>query len=136
MNHLLAKVTSTTMPKVAKCEVNKLKLDTYVMKYYPTRRTVFARDEDRKAKIGDVVLLQELPNKVSNKVSHRVHRIIYSLGNVTDPVTGLKCDKNGYWETTPGEWEKKYGVKGEGNGNADRTDDIEQGADMKEGTAV
>ncbi len=53
------------------------------------------------------MLLKELPEKVNTNVAFKVDRVVYSLGNVTDPVTGLKCDKNSYWESVPGEWDKK-----------------------------
>ncbi|XP_072024668.1 small ribosomal subunit protein uS17m-like [Amphiura filiformis] len=125
---LLAKVMSTSLSKVAKCEVNRLKLDKYVMKYYGRRRTVLARDEERLAKEGDVVLLKEMPEKVSKRVSHKVDRVIYSLGNVTDPITGLKCDKDGYWESRRGEWDENMMAKA-----AERT---EEQYEAQEGTAV
>ena len=108
------------------------------MQYYLTKKTVIARDEDRLAKVGDVVLLKELPEKLSKRVAHKVDRIIYGIGNVTDPLTGLKCDKDGYWESQPGEWEaqvKDRMVQEDIAGDHAQRTEGHLGA-SKEGTAV
>ena len=77
------------------------------LQYFPKRSTVFAHDPEEAAKLGDVVLVKELPIRKSKHVKYEMERIIYSLGNVTDPITGKRCDCYSYWdddlETAPSE---------------------------------
>ncbi|XP_038069401.1 28S ribosomal protein S17, mitochondrial-like [Patiria miniata] len=98
MKILLGQVIGTKMKKTAKVRVERLVLDKYVMQYYPKRTTVFAHDAQEEAKEGDVVLVQQLPLPRSRHVKYLMDRIIYSQGNVTDPITGKKCDGSSYWD--------------------------------------
>lgn len=41
--------------------------------------------------VGDIVLLQRLPERMTTKVGHEVQEIVYKLGSVVDPITGTKC---------------------------------------------
>lgn len=59
---------------------------------------MFAHDPEEAAKLGDIVLVKELPIKKSTHVKYQMERVIYSLGNVTDPITGKKCDCYSYWD--------------------------------------
>jgi small subunit ribosomal protein S17 len=43
-----------------------------------------------------VVLIQELPEKLTTYITHKVLKVVYPLGDVTDPITnkkvaGLRC---------------------------------------------
>lgn len=43
-----------------------------------------------------MVLIQELPEKLTTHITHKVLEVIYPLGDVTDPITkkkvaGLRC---------------------------------------------
>ncbi|XP_071479644.1 small ribosomal subunit protein uS17m-like [Diadema antillarum] len=94
---LLGQVIGTKMKKTAKVRVNRLQLDPFVTQYFSRRSTVFAHDPEEEAKLGDIVLVKELPIKRSENVKYQMDRIIYSLGNVMDPITGKKCDGQSYW---------------------------------------
>ena len=59
---------------------------------------MFAHDAQEDAKEGDIVLVKQLPLPRSKHVKYLMDRIVYSQGNVTDPVTGKKCDGTSYWE--------------------------------------
>ncbi|XP_022082330.1 28S ribosomal protein S17, mitochondrial-like [Acanthaster planci] len=95
---LLGRVIGTGMMKTAKVRVERLVLDKYVMQYYPKRTTVFAHDAQEEAKEGDIVLVKQLTLPRSKHVKYLMDRIIYSQGNVTDPITRRKCDGSSYWE--------------------------------------
>ncbi|XP_041455249.1 28S ribosomal protein S17, mitochondrial-like [Lytechinus variegatus] len=99
---LIGQVIGTKMTRTAKVRVNKLQLDPFVTQYFPKRSTVFAHDPEEAAKLGDIVLVKELPIKKSTHVKYQMERIIYSLGNVTDPITGKKCDCYSYWDEGEG----------------------------------
>lgn len=42
-------------------------------------------------KTGDIVLIKQLPQKMTRIITHEVLDIVYPLGDVTDPLTGKKC---------------------------------------------
>lgn len=39
-------------------------------------------------KTGDVVLVRELPEKLTTLITHKVEKIVYKLGDIVDPITG------------------------------------------------
>lgn len=51
---------------------------------------IYAQDNNKLSKVGDVVLLENLPEKLTTVIQHRVKEVIYPLGDITDPITGKK----------------------------------------------
>lgn len=51
---------------------------------------MFAHDPDQKCKVGDVVLVKELPAKLTRLITHSVEEIVFQYGDITDPITGKK----------------------------------------------
>lgn len=56
----------------------------------------YAHDPEQQCKTGDVVLIQELPEKLTTHITHKVIKVVYPLGDVTDPITNkqvaaLRC---------------------------------------------
>lgn len=49
-------------------------------------------------KSGDIVLIKELPQKLTRLITHGIEEIVHPLGNITDPVTGKKCTVSRYYE--------------------------------------
>lgn len=47
----------------------------------------YAHDPDKTCKVGDVVLIRELPQKMTTLITHKVERVMYKLGDVIDPIT-------------------------------------------------
>lgn len=50
----------------------------------------YAHDPEKECKSGDVVLIQELPEKLTTLITHRVLKVVYTLGDITDPITNKK----------------------------------------------
>lgn len=88
---IIGKVIGTKMQKTAKVRVTRLVLNPYLLKYYNKRKTYFAHDPLEQCTVGDIVLLQALPERRTKHVQHRLAEIVYKVGNVTDPVTGKRC---------------------------------------------
>lgn len=48
-------------------------------------------DPEKRCKSGDIVLIKELPQKLTKLITHELKEIVTPLGDVTDPLTGRKC---------------------------------------------
>ena len=47
-------------------------------------------------KTGDVVLIEQLPKKMTRLITHAVKKVVYPLGDITDPMTGKKVVSGKY----------------------------------------
>lgn len=92
--------------------------------------TVFAHDAQQEAKEGDVVLVRKLPLPRSKQVKYNMEQIIYSLGNVTDPITGSKCDAYSYWENSDSAEDAIDGGTSAEGGSVERLLSDEQDRDL------
>ncbi|KAK3908663.1 28S ribosomal protein S17, mitochondrial [Frankliniella fusca] len=90
MNILLGKCVPSVKANASKFKVKRLVLDTYLNMYFNEYEYIFAHDPQKICKNGDTVLLKKLPEKLTTLITHKVDRIIYPLGDITDPVTGKK----------------------------------------------
>ncbi|CAL4079871.1 unnamed protein product, partial [Meganyctiphanes norvegica] len=61
-----------------------------VLDYFPKFDTFFAHDPEKKCKVGDVVLIKELPQKLTKRITHSLSKIVHPFGDITDPFTGEK----------------------------------------------
>lgn len=48
-------------------------------------------DPNKVCKAGDIVLIKELPERLTRLITHSIEEIVFPLGDVTDPITGKKC---------------------------------------------
>ncbi|XP_068187825.1 small ribosomal subunit protein uS17m [Antennarius striatus] len=87
---IIGRVIGTKMRKTAKVRVTRLVLDPYLLKYYNKRKTYFAHDALSQCTVGDIVLLKALPLSRSKHVKHELSEIVYKVGRVVDPVTGMR----------------------------------------------
>lgn len=51
---------------------------------------MFAHDPSQLCKVGDIVLVKELPEKLSRLVTHSLEEVVFKFGDITDPITGKK----------------------------------------------
>nr|CAD7607199.1 unnamed protein product [Timema genevievae] len=58
--------------------------------YFNKEEFIYAHDPEKKCKTGDIVLIQELPEKMTRLISHMVKHVVYPLGDIIDPLTGKK----------------------------------------------
>ncbi|KAK5918134.1 hypothetical protein CgunFtcFv8_002926 [Champsocephalus gunnari] len=89
---IIGRVIGTKMYKTAKVRVTRLVLDPYLLKYYNKRKTYFAHDALRQCTEGDIVLLKALPEARSKHVKHELAEIVYKVGRVVDPLTGMSVE--------------------------------------------
>ncbi|KAI4496718.1 hypothetical protein M0804_000528 [Polistes exclamans] len=73
----------TCMPSVkqnaVKIRVQRLDLDKHLLMYFKEYNFIYAHDPDRKCNIGDIVLIQMLPEKLTRLITHKVVDVIYPL---------------------------------------------------------
>lgn len=62
----------------------------FLFQYFNKDEVYYAHDPKRLCKTGDVVLIQELPEKLTTYITHSVLQVVYPLGDVTDPITNKK----------------------------------------------
>lgn len=49
---------------------------------------MFAHDPEKVLKSGDIVLVRELPEKLTTLITHKIEKLVYKLGDIVDPITG------------------------------------------------
>ena len=62
-----------------------------LFQYFNSRKHYWAVEGDIKTDIGDIILIERLPQKMTPLVSHRIKEQVFKLGAVVDPVTGQRC---------------------------------------------
>lgn len=60
------------------------------LQYFKKDSFIFAHDPEKLCKTGDIVLIRELPQKMTKLITHSVERIVHPMGDITDPITGKK----------------------------------------------
>jgi len=59
-----------------------------LLMYFKKDSYIFAHDPNKLCKSGDVVLVKELPQKLTRQITHSVERVVFNYGDVVDPITG------------------------------------------------
>lgn len=70
----------------------------YLLQYFKKDTFFFAHDPQKICKTGDVVLIRELPERMTRLITHSVEKVVYPLGDITDPLTGKKVVVGKYRE--------------------------------------
>lgn len=63
----------------------------FLFQYFNEKYEYLAADPNELCKSGDVILIKELEEPLSDKIEHEVKKVIFPLGQITDPVTGKRC---------------------------------------------
>ncbi|XP_044745831.1 28S ribosomal protein S17, mitochondrial [Coccinella septempunctata] len=88
---LLGQCVPCIKQNASKFKIKRLELDTNLNMYFPKVEYIYAHDPEKKCKTGDVVLIQQLPERMTRLITHEVKDIIYPFGDITDPLSGKKC---------------------------------------------
>lgn len=95
---LLGQCVPTLKQNASKIRVKRLELDKNLLMYFRKDEFIYAHDPEKKCKSGDVVLVQELPEKLTKLITHKVLQVVHPLGDITDPITGKKVVVGKYRE--------------------------------------
>lgn len=88
---LLGQCVPCVKHNISKFRIRRMELDNHLLMYFKKDEFVYAHDDKKICKSGDVALIEVLPDRddrVTRLVTHRVAQIVYPLGDVTDPLTG------------------------------------------------
>ena len=88
---LVGKVLRVLEKDTVNVQVVQYVLDKFLMAYFKERTNYDVLDEKRLSNTGDWVLLEQLPERFSLEINHRVKKVIWMNGNIIDPITGKKC---------------------------------------------
>ncbi|KAL3286122.1 hypothetical protein HHI36_000635 [Cryptolaemus montrouzieri] len=95
---LLGQCVPCIKQNASKFKIKRLELDTNLNMFFPKVEYIYAHDPEKQCKTGDVVLIEQLPQKMTRLITHKVKEIIYPFGDITDPLTGKKCVVGKYRE--------------------------------------
>ncbi|KAH8389720.1 28S ribosomal protein S17, mitochondrial [Drosophila serrata] len=82
----------------SKIRIRRMEMDKNLNMYFKKDEFYFAHDPQKVCKTGDVVLIRELPERLSRLITHAVEKVVYPLGDITDPLTGKKVVVGKYRE--------------------------------------
>jgi len=110
LRYFLGTCVPSSKQNAAKVRVPRLQFDDYIHMYFRENDFVYANDPKKLCKVGDVILIKMLPEKLTRLITHEVVEVVYPLGDVVDPVTGKKVVASRYRQDIEDE-EKLYGKK-------------------------
>ncbi|RZF33407.1 hypothetical protein LSTR_LSTR015368 [Laodelphax striatellus] len=93
---LLGKCFPCVKKNASKIVVKRMVLDKNLLMYFDEEETYFAHDPNKICKTNDIVLIEELPQKLTKLITHRVMEVVFPHGDVTDPITGKKVIRTKY----------------------------------------
>ncbi|KAF2368057.1 Ribosomal protein S17/S11 [Trinorchestia longiramus] len=88
---LLARCMSLTDDVDPKVRVTRLLFNDFLKMYFRHYADIIVHDEKKIAKPGDVILIRKLRQPLSVEKHHEIVKVVYPLGDITDPLTGKKC---------------------------------------------
>ncbi|OQR71601.1 28S ribosomal protein S17 [Tropilaelaps mercedesae] len=88
---MLGKVITTPIKKVCTVTVPQNVFNSYLKAHFVHHTEYEVLDENENSRPGNWVLIEELPERMSLKVNHRIKKTIFLIGNIIDPLTGKKC---------------------------------------------
>ncbi|XP_073844983.1 mitochondrial ribosomal protein S17 [Musca autumnalis] len=85
---LLGQCMPCVKQNASKIRIRRMELDKNLNMYFKKDEFLFAHDPEKVCKTGDVVLIRELPERLTRLITHKVEKVVYPLGDITDPITG------------------------------------------------
>ena len=65
-----------------------------LFQYFPETCMIETHDLGDKTIVGDTVLIHKLPEVRRNIETHKIEEIVFSVGHIVDPLTGLRVAKD------------------------------------------
>ncbi|XP_011703285.1 PREDICTED: 28S ribosomal protein S17, mitochondrial [Wasmannia auropunctata] len=96
LRYFLGTCVPSSKQNAAKVRVPRLQFNDYLHMYFRENTFVYANDPKKVCKIGDVILIKTLPEKLTRLITHEVVEVIYPLGDIIDPITGKGVVANKY----------------------------------------
>lgn len=88
---LMAKCISKPIETEGIVRVDRLILDERLNYYFRKYADVNVYDPQKHTKKGDIVLIRRMEKPLTLQINYEIEKIVYKLGDITDPITGRKC---------------------------------------------
>ncbi|KAJ6642005.1 28S ribosomal protein S17, mitochondrial [Pseudolycoriella hygida] len=85
---LLGQCVPSVKSQASKIRIRRMELDENLLMYFRKDSYVFAHDPKKLCKGGDVVLIKQLPEKLTRQITHSIVKVVYRYGDVIDPISG------------------------------------------------
>ncbi|KAF7236087.1 28S ribosomal protein S17 mitochondrial [Paragonimus skrjabini miyazakii] len=83
---------TASFPSIIKVRVHKLCLNRFLLKYYYQTATYWTHNQGINTNIGDIVLIEKTDPPIAFHTVFKLRKIVYPVGDIRDPVTGLRCE--------------------------------------------
>lgn len=90
LNKAVGKVVAKKVSERARVVVQLNRFNPYLNMYFPETHTIETYDSGDKTIVGDTVLIHKLPKSRRNIETHRIEEIVFHVGHIIDPLTGLR----------------------------------------------
>jgi len=87
---VIGKCLATPLKNAIKVQFTMQELDENLLMYFAKRRVLYAEDKTGSCKPGDIVLIKRREQPLTKEITHEMVRIVYPVGDTTDPLTGKK----------------------------------------------
>ncbi|KAK8739942.1 hypothetical protein OTU49_003275 [Cherax quadricarinatus] len=112
---LIGKCIAHNIENAAQVRVQRMKFDSNLNMYFSEHKHYYAHDPEQQCKDGDIVLIKELPEKMTKAITHSLVKMIYKYGDVVDPISGKKVVLNKFRDQVS-KRNEMFGVAEDGSG--------------------
>ncbi|CAK9830839.1 28S ribosomal protein S17, mitochondrial [Anthophora retusa] len=99
LTYLLGVCVPSFKRNATKIRISRMDFDEHLLTYFTKYEFVYAADPEKRCKTGDTVLIQNLPEKLTRIITHKVVDVVFPLGDIVDPVSGKMIVAGKYRET-------------------------------------
>ncbi|RUS72733.1 hypothetical protein EGW08_019500 [Elysia chlorotica] len=78
-------------PQVVNVRVMQQVFDKRLNMFFPESKDYKVIEQEEKVNSGDIVRIEQLSEKLTVEVEHRVVEVVFPIGRTVDPVTGRRC---------------------------------------------
>ncbi|VDM35910.1 unnamed protein product [Hydatigera taeniaeformis] len=83
---------SASRKDIIKVKIHKLCLNKFLLRYFYQTRTYWVHRGDADVDIGDIVLVERCDPPVAFNAVYKLKKVVFNVGNITDPMSGLRCE--------------------------------------------
>ncbi|CAK9806260.1 28S ribosomal protein S17, mitochondrial [Anthophora quadrimaculata] len=99
LTYLLGICVPSFKRNATKIRITRMDFDNHLLTYFTKYEFVYAVDPEKRCKIGDTVLIQNLPEKLTRIITHKIVDVVFPVGDIVDPVSGKTIVAGKYRET-------------------------------------
>ncbi|KAI8759621.1 28S ribosomal protein S17 mitochondrial [Biomphalaria glabrata] len=78
-------------PRIVNVRVIQQVYDQRLHMFFPEPKDFKVFEDKVKVNHGDIVKIEQLPEKLSVEVEHEIVEVVFPMGRTVDPLTGKRC---------------------------------------------